>query len=85
MGRLLRRILICMVLGGLATVGVAWWFAITTVVRAPQRSLAHGLVLVEGGYNQDGGRVWWCQVIERTGLTVVVWNPLPTRRSTDAK
>ncbi|MHC4446695.1 MAG: hypothetical protein ACYSXF_02655 [Planctomycetota bacterium] len=62
---------ICLVLGAMTTVAVAWGLAVGVVVAID----AVGPVAAEGVYRIDRGNVWWwCRVLERPGLTVVVWD-----------
>ncbi|MHC4427318.1 MAG: hypothetical protein ACYS0D_01770 [Planctomycetota bacterium] len=65
-----RRVLVCLALGALTTIAVAWALAVLVVVNvlggpwvARQGLLVPAL--------ED--RALWCKVLERPGLTVVAW------------
>ena len=62
---------ICLALGMMTTVAVAWGLAVRVVVAIDPL----GPVATEGVYRIDRGNIWWwCRVLKRAGLTVVVWD-----------
>ncbi len=63
------RIGVCLAIGALTTVIVAWVLALRVVV--PLRPMPSRFA-IEGMYRGSDGEAWWYQVHRRPGLTVVV-------------
>ncbi len=64
------RIAVCLVLGVVTTLAVAWAFSVSMTVPVPGGTD----VMAEGFQVHPSADKWyWCQVKVRPGLTVVVW------------
>ncbi|MCH6552389.1 MAG: FHA domain-containing protein, partial [Planctomycetes bacterium] len=77
------RVLVCLLLGAVTTVAVAWVFALRVVVPLRTQSYVAAEGLWEG---TTFGTDLWCQVKRRPGLLVVCWEPVQVSigRSSDA-
>ena len=67
------RVLVCLLLGAVTTVAVAWVFALRVVVPLRTQSYVAAEGLWEG---TTFGTDLWCQVKRRPGLLVVCWEPV---------
>ena len=70
---LLKTLLLCLLLGAVTTVAVAWVFALRVVVPLRTQSYVAAEGLWEG---TTFGTDLWCQVKRRPGLLVVCWEPV---------
>jgi len=70
---LLKTLLLCLLLGAVTTVAVAWVFALRVVVPLWTQSYVAAEGLWEG---TTFGTDLWCQVKRRPGLLVVCWEPV---------
>ncbi len=69
----LRTLLLCLLLGAVTTVAVAWVFALRVVVPLRTQSYVAAEGLCRG---TTFGTDLWCQVKRRPGLLVVCWEPV---------